>query len=329
MLNNLVNRHDAGRLYRRVSGRDVGAVVAKLRGDATERVVRQWSDTAPEPRQWWSIPAVRRRWNLMVSGDAAVDFPAMCAERHLAGRTGLRALSLGCGMGGRELRWAELGVFDRIDAVDISPAQVEVAATRAREGGHGDTVHARVGDVTDLRVDEPYDVVLAEHSLHHLEPMPEVVSRIHDLLRPDGLFLVDEFVGPQRFQWTDEQVDAAQDVLDRIPPEYRVIAPSVVKERIVRPSRLWMTLTDPSEACDSARIRSSLPDTFEVLDERPYGGAVLHLALADIAQNFLADDERANEVLAIAFAREDRLMAAGVVGSDFTTFVCRKASPAR
>jgi len=323
MLNNLVNRHDAGRLYRRVGGGDVGAVVAKLRGNATERVVRQWSDTAPEPRQWWSIPAVRRRWNLMVSGDESVDFPAMCAERYLAGRTGLRALSLGCGMGGRELRWAELGTFDRIDAVDISPAQVEVAAARARDEGFGDTVHFSVGDVTDLQVDEPYDVVLAEHSLHHLEPMPEVVGRIRDLLRPGGLFLVDEFVGPQRFQWTDQQVDAAQHVLDRIPAAYRVIAPSVVKERIVRPSRLWMTLTDPSEACDSARIRSALHDTFEVLDERPYGGAVLHLALADIAQNFVVDDEPANEVLGVAFAREDRLMATGVVGSDFATFVCR------
>ena len=324
MLNNLVNHHDAARLYRRLGDGDLGVVSRKFRGTPEDRVVRQWSDVAPEPCQWWSIPSVRRRWNLLVTGDADVDFPEHCARRHIPRRVGLRALSIGCGMGGRELRWAELGVFDHIDAVDISPAQVEVAERTARERGLADRVRFSVGDVTRLESDRRYDVVIAEHSLHHLEPMPEVVERISRLLVPGGLFLVDEFVGPRRFQWTDNQLVAAQHVLARIPEDLRVTGSSMVKRRVVRPSRAWMLLTDPSEACDSERILPTLRQAFEVIEERPYGGAVLHLALADISQNFLDPDPRTEEVLAVAFAREDRLMAAGVVGSDFTAMVCRK-----
>ena len=324
MLNNLVNRHDIHRVYRKAADGDVRAMFDKLRGSSQERVVRQWSDTAPEPSQWWSIPAVRRRWNRMVSGEETEDFPAFAAQRYLRDREGLRALSLGCGMGGRELRWAELGVFDHIDAFDIAPTQVEVAAARARNEGYDEIVSFAVRDFTKLGADDRYDVVLAEHSLHHLAPMPEVVAKIDEILLPNGLFLVDEYIGPKRFQWKDEQVRAAQAVLDSLPERFRRIGPSEIKRRVVRPSRLWMLLTDPSEAIDSDRIVPTLHDQFDVLEELPYGGAVLHIALADISQNFLDDDDETLEVLANAFDAEDRLMANGVVSSDFAAFVCRK-----
>jgi 2-polyprenyl-3-methyl-5-hydroxy-6-metoxy-1,4-benzoquinol methylase len=322
MLHNLVNRHDAGRAYRKIAAGDLGAVAAKLRGSSRDRVVRQWNDTAPEPTQWWSIPAVRRRWNQLMTGDERIDFPAHVAANFLSG-SGLRALSLGCGLGGRELRWAELGVFEKIDAFDIAPATGAAAAARAHDAGYADVVDFEVRDVTTLDDERRYDVVLAEHSLHHLAPMPDVVSKIAGMLEPGGLFVVDEFVGPQRFQWTRRQIAEAQMVLDAFPDSYKVISPGVSKRRIVRPSKLWMLLTDPSEAIDSARIRPVLHEQLEVVEERPYGGAVLHLALADIAQNFLDDSPETNHVLGAAFEAEDRLMASGAVGSDFTAFVCR------
>jgi SAM-dependent methyltransferase len=328
MLNNLVNRHDLGRVYRKAARGEVRSIARKLRGSATARVVRHWSDTDPEPAQWWSIPEVRRRWNALVTGDEDVDFPALAAGRYLSGRSGLRALSLGCGLGGRELRWAQLEVFDRIDAYDIAPSAVEVAAARAREEGLDGAIEFRVGDIVSLELDHEYDVVIAEHSLHHLAPMPGVVAKIDGLLGVGGLFLVDEFVGPNRFQWTRRQVAEAQRVLDGFPERYRRMDGQRVKDRVERPSRLWMLLTDPSEAIDSARIAPSLRDRFDVLEELPYGGAVLHLALADIAQNFLdRDDTRAKELLTAAFDAEDDLMASGAVGSDFVAFVCRKRAP--
>lgn len=329
-LRNLVNRHDLERIRRKLRKGDLGSAVAKLRGSSQDRVVRQWNDVDREPTQWWAVPAVRRRWNRSVTGDEHLDFPAHVADRFLEGRSGLRALSIGCGVGGRELRWAELGVFERLDAFDIAPATVAEARARAEAAGLAQQVQFEVRDFRTLNTEQSYDVVLAEHSLHHLAPMPQVVERVAQLLVPGGLFIVDEFVGPTRFQWTDRQIQEAQAVLDRFPDRYRQMGAAGAKTEVFRPSVLWMLMTDPSEAIDSSRIPQALHDRFEVLEERPYGGAVLHLALADIAQNFTDDDDPvAAALLSEAFDKEDRLMADGVVGSDFVTYVCRERGDRR
>ncbi|MGE0729967.1 MAG: cyclopropane-fatty-acyl-phospholipid synthase family protein [Acidimicrobiia bacterium] len=324
MLNNLVNRHDMVRVRTKLVNRDVPSLLRKLRGSASDRVVRQWSDVSPDACQWWSIPAVRRRWNHLVTGSEHVDFPAYVTERHLGGGSSRSALSLGCGLGGRELRWAELGAFGHIDAFDISAVQVEEAKRRAELTGQGERITFSVADFTTLAHECRFDVVIAEHSLHHLAPMPEVVAKVWELLVPGGLFVVDEYVGPQRFQWTETQLDAAQELLERFPARYRRTLDGGAKASVVRPSKLWMRLTDPSEAIDSARIGQSLHQCFDVIEDRPYGGAVLHLALADIAHNFLDSTEETAQVLRDAFEFEDRLMVAGAVGSDFAAYVCRK-----
>lgn len=324
MLNNLVNRHDVVRVRTKLVNRDVQSLVRKLSGSASDRVVRQWSDVSLDSCQWWSIPAVRRRWNRLVTGSEEVDFPTYVTERHLRGGANRSALSLGCGLGGRELRWAELGAFAHIDAFDISAVQVEEARRRAALAGLGELITFSVADFATLVRKRHFDVVIAEHSLHHLAPMPEVVEKVRELLVPGGLFLVDEYVGPQRFQWTTTQLAAAQELLERFPERYRRTPDGGTKASVVRPSKLWMRFTDPSEAIDSARIGRSLHRCFDVIEERPYGGAVLHLALADIAHNFLDPTEETAQVLRDAFEFEDRLMAAGTVGSDFAAYVCRK-----
>ncbi|MCB0954310.1 MAG: hypothetical protein KDB13_16625, partial [Microthrixaceae bacterium] len=135
MISNLVNRHDLVRLYNKYNSGQASSVLEKLRGSSKDRVVRQWSDVDREPRQWWSIPAVGRRWNQLITGDESMDFPSWVATAHLRGRSGLRALSLGCGTGDRELRWAELGVFERLDAFDITPEVIAVATAKARSAG--------------------------------------------------------------------------------------------------------------------------------------------------------------------------------------------------
>jgi SAM-dependent methyltransferase len=47
-----------------------------------------------------------------------------------------------------------------------------------------------------LEVDEPrgsFDAAVAVISLHHVEPLPESCRRLGELVRPDGLLVIDEF----------------------------------------------------------------------------------------------------------------------------------------
>ena len=71
--------------------------------------------------QWDDIPAVRRRWHTF--GSLETGFAEHVTRRWLSGRSGLRALSLGCGSGHQELEWAQLGVFAQITGVEFLPTR--------------------------------------------------------------------------------------------------------------------------------------------------------------------------------------------------------------
>jgi 2-polyprenyl-3-methyl-5-hydroxy-6-metoxy-1,4-benzoquinol methylase len=324
MYGNLVNRHDAARLTRKLERMEVGRIMTKLRTRGEARVVAHWSNVDPSLQEWWAIPAVQRRWNAFASGDPAVTFPEYVARTHLDGRRGLRALSLGCGTGGNEVNWARLGVFERIDGIDISPERIAVAQAEACRLGLGDVLRFTVADAHKLIRDHAsYDVVLGLQSLHHFDRLDETMIFVRQLVRPDGLLVIDEFVGPTRFQWTDAQLAAANRLLPRLPQERRRTVDGRLKRRVIRPSRLSMILDDPSEAVDASRLMPAVRQNFDVVEERPYGGTVLHIALSGIAHNFRDDDDATRALLEMCFAAEDEVLAG--IGHDFVFAVCRRS----
>ena len=97
---------------------------------------------------------------------------------------------------------------------------------------------------------------------------------------------------------------------------------------MIRPSRLSMILSDPSEAVESGRILPLLREHYEVTELREYGGAVLHLLFDQIAHHFLDADPRTQRFLDLCFEAEDLLMEEGELASDFVVAVCRR-KPAR
>ena len=280
MLNNLVNRHDADRLLRKVRKLELNPVLAKLRVRGGARVVQHWSQVDPSLTEWWAIPSVIKRWNLLMTGDAEVSFPQYVAAKHFAPRTDLRGLSLGCGTGGNELLWAKTRAFSLREGVDVAPERIVFATRTAADEGLADVLRFRVTDVNRMTADgERFDVLLGLQSLHHFDHLDETLPRLAQLIEPDGLFVIDEFVGPTRFQWTDAQLDAA------------ALLPGLRRE-------------------------------FEVVEERPYGGTVLHIAFSGIAHNFRDQEPETLELLERCFAAEDAVLSD--VGHDFVAMVCRR-----
>src|SRR5882757_3773700 len=327
MLNNLVNRHDADRLLRKVRRLELHPVVAKVRVRGGARVVEHWTEVEPSMTQWWAIPSVVKRWNLLMTGDAGTSFPSYVAAKHFAPRDDLRGLSLGCGTGGNELLWAKTGAFGLLEGVDVAPARIEFAGRTAVEQGLSDVLRFRVADVHRMTADgERFDVLLGLQSLHHFDELDRTLPVLAGLLEPDGMFVVDEFVGPTRFQWTDRQLEAANAMLALLPEERRRLPDGRIKRRVVRPSRLSMVLDDPSEAVDADALLPGLRRLFDVVEERPYGGTVLHIALSGIAHNLLGQDPGTLDLLERCFAAEDEALPE--VGHDFVALVCRPKSAA-
>jgi hypothetical protein len=85
--------------------------------------------------------------------------------------------------------------------------------------------------------------------------------------------VLNEYIGPARFQWTARQLEAVNALRELLPPRYRVRwQDRGLKRRVHRPSRLSMMLYDPSEAVESDRIVPSLDKFFAVVERRDYGG---------------------------------------------------------
>lgn len=327
MLGNLINRHDFAELRR------IGWVTKKLARRFSlgreGRVVEVWSHR-PSTSGWTDLDPVIRRMNRMISGDPNTEYWEYVDRKFFASSSGLVGLSLGCGAGTRELHWAGLGRFSRIDAYDVSAPQIEQARRNAREQGLDTVLNFQVGSVYDQPVpEEAYDVVLVEHALHHFTPLREVLTRIERALKPTGLFVVNEFVGPTRFQWTARQVEAVDAVLTLLPKRLRRrVGTAAHKARNSAPSILRMIMSDPSEAVESAEIRPLLREMFDVIDVREYGGTILSLALSEIAQNFMEGDEESMKALEMSFDAEDVLLTSGELSSDFALIVCRRSSGA-
>lgn len=326
MFNNVINRHDIANGLRKLATGRGGALMAAMWKRPETRVVDAWSREETPPCDWWCIPEVQRRWNRMISGDPEVDYIEHVRRTCLAGRSGLRGWSIGCGTGHVERAWAATGLFRELEGTDVTEGSIRAARRAAEQAGLADVLRYRVDDVAAMSLPAGgYDVVLGVHSLHHLTPLAALFPRFRDALAPDGWFIINEFVGPDRFQWTDQQLGAINDVLSRMPPRLKTLWKSeAIKRPLHRPGRLAMILRDPSEAVESSRILPELRRHFDVREVRGYGGAILHMLLAGIAHHFTGDDPEAAHWLSICFETEDRLLAEGLIQHDFVVAVARR-----
>jgi SAM-dependent methyltransferase len=129
----------------------------------------------------------------------------------LAGLTsGQHVLDAGCGVGGPACLFAERFGVD-VDAVTISPSQVDAAAALVAERGLEDRVRVRKGDfhrLEDLYAPEVFDVVYFLEAFCHTDH-PEVVLRsVAAVLRPGGVVFIKDLYR-NRGSSSEEEADIA------------------------------------------------------------------------------------------------------------------------
>lgn len=290
-------------------------------------VASAWDDAVQAPgTQWQDTPGIATRWHRMVSGKPDQGYIEWVIEKYLVTIQPSHVLSLGCGNGWWEQAWAAKYPFNTVIGFDISPKSIERARQSVSTLVSPTTFEYHVLDVNTLDLGSGvFDLVLMNAALHHISNLEHVLSQISSHLSEKGLFVLNEFVGPSRFQWTDRQIEIINGLVAVMPHRYRqsLLYPGQYKTLITRPSFELMLRTDPSEAARSAEILSLLPDFFEVLECKPWGGAVLHLLLYEIAGNFLEDRPEDVRLIQLLFDLEDLLMQTGDVGSDFVFAVCK------
>jgi ubiquinone/menaquinone biosynthesis C-methylase UbiE len=234
-------------------------------------------------------------------------------------------MSLGCGSAGTEIAASQWGLFASMLAIDASPASLQIAERAAGEQGVHNIRFER-GDLDRIELPSAaFDLVLMNMSLHHVKELDHVLSEVRRSLRPDGWFLINEFIGPRQFQFPDVQLSIVRELLASLPTRYRIDSTTgQVKTEYVRmPVEHW-NVADPSEAIRSDRIVHEIERQFTVVERLDYGGTILNLLLEHIVHNFEPGDERDRALIALLGRVEDLLIRNGVLRSDFTLMIMKK-----
>lgn len=276
-------------------------------------------------RGWLDSSAVAsERLNARASGLPHVNWLTGLVER-LGIPSTSRWLSVGCGAAGQEILAAENGLFDHLDGIDLSPAALEEARRTARAKGVRN-VSFREVDFDELELAAgSYDVILMNMSLHHVRDLDTLLPRIAEALRPEGFFLINEYVGPSRFQFGELQLSIVRDLLEALPEELRrdVTTGGTKREYELRSVEFW-NMVDPSEAIRSGEIVPALGRYFRVVERIDYGGTILHPLLENIVHNFDDGDACHRALLRLLGKIEDVLIAEGALESDFTLMALAK-----
>ena len=278
---------------------------------------------------WTELIAIHERLNRKMSGDTHIDLFRYIIN--FLSERGVdiplqRCLTLGCGAGDFERSLAKYKVCLRHDGYDISEGAIRKAENKAREEGLSHVRYA-VSDINAVSLPvEAYDVVFGISSIHHLERLEHVFSEVRKTLKPHGFFILHEFVGPTKFQWTDAQLNIINGALEMLPDKYCVSRKDgvTVKKKHWRPGLEEMNNVDPSEAVRSGDILKVLPLYFDVLEKKDLGGTVLHLLLDGIAGNFDYDNPKDMRILKMLFEIEDAFIDIDAIQSDFALVIARK-----
>lgn len=295
----------------------------------SDKLDAAWGDPASwvaNGLQWTHLEEIQALINRRVTGDASMS-PLGWFAHHLQAAGALplrRALVLGCGAGRIERALHEQGWAREIVAFDLSPKVLD----KAREAAAGmDSIHYVLASMDALPVGEApfmpgsFDAVLGVASVHHCSKLQELFAAVARLLVPGGWFFMDEYTGPDRFQYSPTHLQQLTAVADLLPERLLTTLSGQVKRGFRAPTVAEVVAVDPSEAVCSSHILPLLQERFELVAQRPYGGSLLHVLLADIAQNF--QPAEAKPWLQALMDAEDDLDRLGTLEQHFSCVIAR------
>jgi len=102
-------------------------------------------------------------------------------------RPDMEVLEFGCGTGSTAITHAPF--VKHIQAIDISSKMIEIARGKA-EAGNLNNVTFKQLDIEELSVpDQTFDAVLGLSILHLVKNREQVISKVHKMLKPGGIFV--------------------------------------------------------------------------------------------------------------------------------------------
>lgn len=258
----------------------------------------------PQGQSWWQFKQVYTHIGRKING-SFIDF----IRTQTGGQRFKRGISVGCGSGIKEMRLLEAGVVEHFDLYELSQDRIDDGKRRAVSLGLQDRATFHLADAFAIcREEGQYDLVHWDNALHHMLDVPQAVEWSRGVLSDGGAFVMDDFVGPSRFQWSEQNLDLIASFRALLPKRllHRESTDTLIPVRPGRPTVEKMIEADPSEAADSERILPAVRETFPGANIVLTGGAIYHLGLGGgIYKNLDLTREEDARILEFALLLDD------------------------
>ena len=295
--------------------------------ESTEKAAEWWSvpDQNPPGTQWLQIPGATENMNRRATGDPEMDWITHSAGLLSKFQKPIKALSLGCGFGVIERVLRRSDYCQLIHGLDVAEGAIEGARKAAQDEGLDGLTY----DVADLNAatlpKETYDAVYVHAALHHVFQLEHLLDQIKQTLKPGGLFVVYEYIGPSQMQFPRRDLELADVFLKAIPERYRSMPRfKEIKKEALRLSLDAMNSSDPSESIRASEIVPLTASRFEVKHFRYVGGSLLLLIFSEIAGNFKENDAEIMPLVEALIALDNFLIDHKVLPSYHVYIVCEK-----
>lgn len=295
--------------------------------EAAKKAGEWWSDPEREVpgTQWVQVPGASENMNRRATGDPGMDWVTHSASLFANFTKPIKALSLGCGFGIVERVLRRHDFCQLVHGVDVAEGAIE-GARKAAEAEGLDGLTYEVADLNTAEFPaEMYDAVYAHASLHHVFQLEHLLDQIKQTLKPGGLLVVYEYIGPSQMQFARRDLELADVFLKALPERYRRMRRlKGVKEEAFRFSLDTMNSSDPSESIRASEIVPLTASRFEVKHFRYLGGTLLLLIFGEIAHNFKEDDAETMPLVNALIALDNFLIDNKVLPSYHVYMVCEK-----
>ena len=265
----------------------------------TNKVVKHWNTYGKRPpKQWLHSMYIRRKVLL-----DPLKWHGGCwfnwLQRTYFDTPADKILSLCCGSGRHERRMAQVGISKKIIGMDISEGQLERAKEGAKKDGYQNIIEYRQADIQKVKLPKnQYDMVIVVAGLHHLINLSHVFKQIHRSLKPNGILMITEYVGPDHMDYNEWERELFQRTLESIDLKKRLRGSN--GETLIRAgqqTREQAISRDPSEGVNSSLILKNLRDYFKTDIEIEMGNSLLRECLYDVVDNFNDESDEDTSIL--------------------------------
>jgi SAM-dependent methyltransferase len=243
-------------------------------------VGRKWSKSQllENKRHWWTSSALSAHIDRRICPKYETGVRGLLRET-IGTRPLEHGISIGSGNGAKEIRLLKSDLVNHFTLYEISTVRAKAAIAAARAEGLSKRVNVRVANAFSEKPQPVFDLVYWDHALHHMMDVGHALKWSQDSLRPGGILLINDYVGPPRLQWSREEVDRARAFLTSQASFFTGDPPTVRYKTTI--NRWKQMIDDPSEAPQSDKIEKLINEDLGIRMNR-IGGAMIHLCASHV-----------------------------------------------